>query len=512
VSFNEYALYDALGLAGLVRCGEISPGELLDEALARTAALNPKINAVIHLMEGPARAAIAAGLPDGPFRGVPFLLKDLIMAYAGEPMRNGSRLFRNFVPPQDEELVARHKAAGLVIFGKTNTPELGMANVTEPELFGPTRNPWNLERTPGGSSGGSAAAVAAGIVPAAGANDGGGSIRTPASNCGLLGLKPSRGRNPLGPQAPDLWWGFVAEHAVTRTVRDSAALLDATCGDYPGQLTRLPPPVRPYLEETSRDPGRLRIAFSLDPALGSRLHPENRAALQAVTGVLAQAGHELEEVSLPLEAEPFIENYATLVAAEAAASIRLGESLIGRKAGRADLELPTRLLGRMGQALAGGDTAAALYWMQAFSRKWLAWSSGFDLLVTPTVGVPPLAVGAYRLSTGERQALRMLTALPGRVLLSQRPKILEAFRPMFDAAPYTMVANVTGQPSISLPLHWTADGLPMGVLFTARFGDEATLFRLAAQLEQSLPWTGRRAPIGAASPMLTTALREPVSA
>ena len=255
MSFEEYVRYDALGLAQLVRRGEVSPDELLDAALARTAAVNPRINAVIHLMEARARAAIAAGLPDGPFRGVPFLIKDLIMAYGGEPMRGGSRLLRDYVPPRDEELVARHKAAGLVIFGKTNTPELGMANVTEPELFGPSRNPWNPDRTPGGSSGGSAAAVAAGIVPAAGANDGGGSIRTPASNCGLVGLKPSRGRNPSGPQAPELWWGFVAEHAVTRTVRDSAALLDATCGSYAGQLTRLAPPERPYLEETRRDPG-----------------------------------------------------------------------------------------------------------------------------------------------------------------------------------------------------------------------------------------------------------------
>ena len=212
--------------------GQVSPAELLDEALARTAAVNPRINAVIHLMEGRARAAIAAGLPEGPFRGVPFLVKDLMTAVAGEPMRWGSRLFRDYVPAEDEELTRRYRRAGLVIFGKTNTPELGVSNVTEPELFGPTRNPWNLERTSSGSSGGSAAAVAARIVPCANANDGGGSIRTPASNCGLVGLKPSRGRNPTGPLAPDVWFGMIGEHAVTRSVRDSAALLDATAGDY----------------------------------------------------------------------------------------------------------------------------------------------------------------------------------------------------------------------------------------------------------------------------------------
>jgi amidase len=499
VSFKEYADHDALGLAQLVARGEVNPGELLDEALARTTELNPRINAVIHLMEAQARAAIAAGLPDGPFRGVPFLIKDLVMAYGGEPMRSGSRLFLDYVPARDEELVARHKAAGLVIFGKTNTPELGMANVTEPELFGPTRNPWDLDRTPGGSSGGSAAAVAAGIVPAAAANDGGGSIRTPASNCGLVGLKPSRGRNPSGPQAPDLWWGFVAEHAVTRTVRDSAALLDATCGSYPGQLTRLPEPDRPYLEETRREPGRLRIAFSLDRGLGSSLHPENRLAMDRATGVLAQLGHALEEVALPVESEAFIEHYATLVAAEANASIRLGEEALRRKARRSDLELATWLLGRMGAALSAGDTAAALHWTQSFSRRWMSWSDQFDVLVTPAVGVPPLPIGAYRLTAGQGNALKLLTALPGRVLLGMRPKIVEAFRPMFDAAPYTMVANVTGQPSLSLPLHMTADGLPMGILFTGRIADEATLFRLAAQLEQALPWSGRRAPLASAT-------------
>ena len=491
---KEYVDRDAVALAGLVARGEVSPTELLDAALARADAVNPRINAIIHRMDGPARAAIAAGLPAGPFRGVPFLLKDLLQAFAGEPLRCGSRLFRDFVPDQDEELVRRFRSAGLVVFGKTNTPEFGMANVTEPELFGPTRNPWNIERTPGGSSGGSAAAVAAGIVPAASANDGGGSIRTPASNCGLVGLKPSRGRNPAGPQAPEPWWGFVAEHALTRTVRDSAALLDATCGDYPGQLTRLPRPQRSYLEEASHEPGRLRIAFSLDRGLGTALHAENRVALERAATALGKAGHELEEVHLPIEQDAFIRDYATLVAAEATATIRMGERLTGRRATASELELATWLLGRLGAALSGGDVAEAYYGMQAFSRRWLSWAEPWDVLLTPTVGVPPLPIGAYRLATGQRQALRLLTAMPARVLLSQRAKITEAFRPMFDAAPYTMPANVTGQPSISLPLHWTDDGLPMGLLFTARPGDEATLFRLAGQLERLLPWADRRAP------------------
>ena len=492
--FAEYGRYDALGLAELVRGGQVSPAELLDEALARTALVNPKINAVIHLMEGRARQAIASGLPEGPFRGVPFLIKDLMTAYAGEPMRNGSRLFKDFVPPDDEELTRRYKAAGLVIFGKTNTPEFGLTNVTEPELFGPTRNPWNLERTSSGSSGGSAAAVAARIVPAANANDGGGSIRTPASNCGLVGLKPSRGRNPTGPQTPDIWWGFIGEHVITRTVRDCAALLDATAGSYPQQLMRLPPAEQPYLEETRREPGRLRIAFSFDPGLGKVLHAENRKALETIAATLDRLGHEVVEVHLPLPPESFVESYASLVSADVAATLRMATQLVGRPATSDDVELATWILAKMGEAQSAADVATAMWTMQLFSRQWLAWSASFDVLLTPTVGVPPMPIGAYKLSTLQRQGLKLLSALPSGAMLSQRDKVVEAFAPVFEAAPYTMVANVTGQPSMSLPLHWTEDGLPMGMLFTAAIGDEATLFRLAAQLEQAMPWGGRIAP------------------
>ena len=494
MAFAEYGRYDALGLAELVRSGQVSPTELLDEALSRTAAVNPQINAVIHLMEERAREAIAAGLTEGPFRGVPFLLKDLMTAYAGEPMRFGSRLFQDYVPVADEELTRRYRAAGLVIFGKTNTPELGVSNVTEPELFGPTRNPWNLERTSSGSSGGSAAAVAARIVPAANANDGGGSIRTPASNCGLVGLKPSRGRNPTGPNAPDVWWGFIGEHAVSRTVRDSAALLDATCGDYPQQLMKLPAPARPYLYETRQEPGRLRIAYSFDPGLGKTLHPENRKAIEATTRALAALGHDLVEVKLPLPPESFVVSYASLIAADVAGTLRLAPMLVGREARSDDVELATWVLAKMGEAQSGGEVATALWTMQTFSRQWLAWAAGFDVLLTPTVGVPPLPIGANKLTTMQRQGMKLLTSLPGAALLSQRDKIIEAFDPVFESSPYTMIANVTGQPSMSLPLHWTDDGLPMGMLFTARIGDEATLFRLAGQVEQAMPWAARVAP------------------
>src|SRR5262245_35308214 len=279
-------------------------------------------------MEAAARAAVAAGLPDGRFRGVPFLVKDLLMACGGAPLSSGSRLFRDFVPAQDEELTRRYKAAGLVIFGKTNVPEFGMTNVTEPELFGPTRNPWNLDRTPGGSSGGSAAAVAARIVPAASGNDGGGSIRTPASNCGLVGLKPTRGRNPSGPQFADQWWGFIGEHVLTRTVRDCAGMLDATAGDYAAQLTRLPPPARRYSEEIRCDPGSLRIAYSRDPGLADSLHPDNVVALERTCIELERLGHHLVEARLPVERASFIDAFACLVGAEAANVVAAGERLL----------------------------------------------------------------------------------------------------------------------------------------------------------------------------------------
>ncbi|HET9694460.1 MAG TPA: amidase family protein, partial [Steroidobacteraceae bacterium] len=308
-------------------------------------------------------------------------------------------------------------------------------------------------------------------------------------------LKPSRGRNPTGPQLPDVWFGFIGEHVVTRTVRDSAALLDVTAGDYAQQLMKLPPPVRPFLDETQAPAGRLRIGFSFDPGLGRAVHPENRKALEAAIATLVGLGHELVDVRLPVSREAFVSAYASLISAEVAATLRMAPALVGREARSEDVELATWVLAKMGEAQPAAEVAACLQALQTFSRGWLAWAASFDVLLTPTVGVPPLPIGAYQLPQSQRAALRMLTALPGAALASQRDKVLAAFEPVFEAAPYTMIANVTGQPSLSLPLHWTADGLPMGLLFTAsRIGDEASLFRLAAQLEQAVPWAHRVAP------------------
>jgi amidase len=277
-------------------------------------------------------------------------------------------------------------------------------------------------------------------------------------------------------------------------VRDCAALLDATAGSYPQQLMHLPPAERPFLEETRREPGRMRVAFSYDPGLGKALHPENRKALEATAAALDRLGHEIVEVHLPLPPESFVESYASLVSADVAATLRMATQLVGRAATSDDVELATWILAKMGEAQSAADVAVAMWTMQIFSRQWLAWASSFDVLLTPTVGVPPLPIGAFKLSTLQRQGLKLLSALPGGALLSQRDKVVEAFAPVFEAAPYTMIANVTGQPSMSLPLHWTDDGLPMGMLFTAMTGEESKLFRLAAQLEQALPWRDRIAP------------------
>jgi len=277
-------------------------------------------------------------------------------------------------------------------------------------------------------------------------------------------------------------------------VRDSAALLDATAGDYPQHLTRLPAPERPYLEETQRDPGRLRIAFSYDPGLGRSLHAENRRAIEATTAALDRLGHEVVEVHLPLPTETFLDAYVSLVSADVAGTLRRAAALVGRAATSDDVELATWMLAKLGEAQSAADAAVAFSTMQLFSRQWLGWSSAFDVLLTPTVGLPPLSIGAYKLPALQRQGVKLLAALPAGALLSQRAKLTDAFAQVFEAAPYTMVANVTGQPSMSLPLHWTADGLPMGMLFTARIADEATLFRLAGQLEQVMPWRDRVAP------------------
>ncbi len=499
--FRDYDQYDALGLASLVRRKEVTPAELLEEAIARCERVNPTINAVIYPMYDLARKLAedqTRALPDAPFAGVPFLLKDLLAAYKGVPMKSGSRFFKDFVPTHDEEYTRRLKAAGLNIFGKTATPELGITPSTEPELTGDTRNPWNLKYSPGGSSGGSSAAVAAGIVPMASASDGGGSIRIPASCCGLFGIKPSRGRVPSGPHAPDGWYGFIAENVVSRTVRDSAAALDALHGNYPGQLVRIAPPADSFSAAIHKAPGQLRIAFSTHPGLGETLHPDCKEGVLKTARLLEQLGHQVEEVSLPINRDEFIYAYSILVAAEVGGTIREAERRLGRTAHRSDFETRTWGLLNLSEAFTAADVSQAVWTLHQFSRRWMTFFEGYDVLLTSTLGEPPIEVGGLRPTLKERFQYNLLAHLPIGSIATKPEFVVQNGGRVFSYCSQTMAANVTGQPSMSVPLHWNKNGLPIGMMFTGRYGDESTLLTLAAQLEQAQPWSHRRPSVYAA--------------
>jgi amidase len=488
ISYSDYERFDALGLAGLVASREVTPRELVETAIARIEEVNPKINAVVHKLYDRARSEVAA---EGPFRGVPFLLKDLLALLAGTCTTNGCRLYAGQIAPQDSELVRRQRAAGLVIVGKTNTPELGILPVTEPALHGPARNPWSLAHTPGGSSGGAAAAVAAGIVPMAHGNDGGGSIRIPASCCGLFGLKPTRARNPLGPFVGEGWHGMVVEHAVTRSVRDSAALLDATCGPDVGAPYVAPPPERPFLEETKREPRKLRIAVTASSLLGSTVHPDCVAAAQDAAKLCASLGHAVEEAKPPIEKHALTRAWLTLVGAETAAEIEVISRLTSRKPRASDFEPGTWMLAQAGRAFRADELALAVHEIRSLGRAVGRFFERYDLLLTPTLGSPPLEIGALNPKPADLAVLAALRALPNATAIR---KVLDTLADRaFEFASFTPIANATGQPAMSVPLHWNAAGLPIGVQFMGRFGEEATLFRLAAQLEQARPWAKKRA-------------------
>lgn len=490
MTFEEYVGYDALGLAGLVASGEVSADELLDTAIARAEAVNPELNAIVRRFDERARSAIAEG-PSGPFAGVPFLIKDLMADYAGEPTSSGSRFLSDFVPARDTELVRRYKAAGLVIFGKTNTPEFGLTPYTESRLFGPTRNPWNTAHTPGGSSGGSGAAVASGIIPMASGGDGGGSIRIPASCNGLVGFKPTRGLIPCGPVNGDHWWGFSTEHVLSRSVRDTAAALDATAGPDPGcpYFTALGSSA---LAALNRNPARLRIAFSAAPMVGRSMHAECRGGLDATVRLLQDLGHELVEAAPPVSREEFVQNFGTMLASETAAQITAGATTMRKPINPAQLEPGTLALLHIGRAISGEAVALARAFFGQFSRRIGQWFCDYDMLLTPTLGQPPFRIGALQPGPGERLQMTLLNRLPIARLLDSATLLRQVAARTFDWMPNTPVFNVTGQPSISLPLHWSADGLPVGMMFTARFADDLRLLQLAAQLETAQPWFNRR--------------------
>jgi amidase len=487
----EYTHYDGLGLAELVRKKDVKPSELVEAAISRIEQHNPQLNAVIYKLYEQARVVAEGELPDGPFRGVPFLLKDLVSTYAGAPMHMGSRFFQGYVPAQDDEIIKRYKASGVVIVGKTNTPEFGLSATTEPELYGPTRNPWDPTRTAGGSSGGSAAAVAAGMTPLAGGGDGAGSIRIPASCCGLFGLKPTRGRTPAGPRRGERWQGFTVEHVLTRSVRDSATMLDAIAAPDPGAPYVTPPPSRPYLEEVATPPGRLRIAFTTRPFLGRSVHPECTCGVEATAKLLAGLGHNVVEDAPLFDGYAFAKAFLLMVCVETAADIREAAAQLPRKPTRADFEAITWALHLVGSQYSAVDFVNARRTLHQIGRQIGRFFTRYDLLLTPTLAEPPVPIGALDLKGLEAMLLRILGRLHAGRLFKAIKMVNISARTAFEFLPYTPIFNVTGQPAMSVPLHWSADGLPVGMHFAGRFGEEATLFRLAGQLEQARPWFQR---------------------
>ena len=493
--FSDYARYDGLGLAELVRKREVTPAELVEEAISRIERLNPQINAVIHKMYDLARKAAEGDLPDGPFRGVPFLLKDLVAGYAGVPTRSGSRFHRDFVPDHDSEIVRRHKAAGLIVLGKTNVPEYGLVPVTEPELFGPSNNPWDLARTTGGSSGGSAAAVAACMVPLAHGSDGGGSIRIPASCCGVFGFKPTRGRNPIGPDLAEGWHGLTCDHVLTRSVRDSAAMLDATAGPDVGAPYYAAPPARPFLSEVGAEPGKLRIAFTSKPLLPAVVHEDCVKGVEATARLCQELGHEVVEATPEIDGGTFARAFFTMVCGETRADIEEAEVLLGRKATAKDFEPATWVVGLLGRQITAAEFSRAVRLLKRSARQFGQFFEQYDVLLTPTLAMPPVVTGALQPQGLQARAMKVLGGLNAGGLINAVAGVDALAEQVFEFMPFTPLFNATGQPAMSVPLYWNTEGLPIGMHFVGRYGDEATLFRLAGQLEQAKPWFDCTPPI-----------------
>jgi len=476
---RDYETYDALGLAALVAEGEVTPGELLEAALERLEAINPRINAIADLAVDPAKTAVVNSLPKGPFQGVPFLLKDLGAAAIDYPSNLGSRLFAGTRYHVDSALVERLKRAGLVIFGRTTSPELGIGPVTEAKVYGgPTRNPWNPDHTAGGSSGGAAAAVAAGILPAAHGSDGGGSIRIPASSSGLFGLKPTRARIPAGPLVGEGWAGMAVDGFLTRSVRDSAALLDAVAGPDLGAPYAAPPLKASFTNAIQHPPERQKIAFSIKSFTGEPVHTDCRDAVLKTVKLLDDLGHHVEEADPTIELMPLMQAWVRIVASGAALSIRQKVAARGQPLDPDEVEGITRGALAFAETVSGADYLQAVNQVHRFSRDLAHVFEHYDLLVTPTLAEPPAEVGRFAPDDEDFVEHRLGSA------------------GILPYSPFTPAFNASGQPAMSVPLHWTAGGLPIGVHIAARFGADEDLIALAAELETAAPWFGRRPPDG----------------
>lgn len=474
---DDLATLDATASAALVRRKQVSTRELVDAAIARIEKCNGELNAVIIPLFERAHGEVAAGPADGPFRGVPYLLKDLDALSAGDPFHGGMNALKRaqYVPDRSSYLVEKFRRAGLVMLGKTNTPELGLNITTEPVAYGPSRNPWNPDHSTGGSSGGSAAAVAAGMVPVAHASDGGGSIRIPASECGLVGLKPSRGRISLGPEYGEYWQGLVTSHVLSRSVRDTAGILDAVAGSMPGDPYFAPPPAEPFARQVEREPGVLRVGLMPKvPAGAPACHEECSGAVEETGRLLESLGHRVE-VDHPAaldEHDQVLRYFATVVSSWTAKALAHWGEAIGMTLNEGDVEPNTWMLAEVGRATTVLEYLEVVEAMHAWSRRMASWwADGFDLLVTPTLGGPPPRIGE-------------LSAPPEEDAGDDNP--------VMALMPFTPQFNMTGQPAISLPLAWSAGGLPIGVQLVADLAREDLLIRVAAQLERARPWSDRR--------------------
>lgn len=467
MSFDEYRSHDGLSLASLIRRGEVSAPEVLELAIARAEAVNPDINCIVDRLYERARKAAKGSLPDGPFAGVPFLLKDLGMALEGTVTTQGSRFYRDWVADYTSTIVERYEEAGLIIMGKSASPEFGGTATTESILFGDTANPWNLAHSAGGSSGGSSAAVAAGVLPLANATDGGGSIRIPASCCGLFGLKTSRGRTPHGPKV--LSSDMSVAHAVTRSVRDSAALLDATMGPEPGQTLIAPAPAGPYLNAVKRDPAALRIGLVTTPVPHSPVHPECTTAAANAAALCESLGHVVDIVQLPVDPRAFFDATGKIMGVGNVLRVRNREQQLGREVTENDLEPITWQYFQQNKGITGEQLARARDTLATAAQAVEQLQQTYDILLSPTMASPPVKLGAMSLDQARADFEKVA----------------------INASAFTILYNATGQPAMSVPLHWTADGLPVGVMFAARYGDETTLFELAGQLEKAAPWFDR---------------------
>jgi len=471
---KDFDQYDALGLADLVRRQEVQPIELVDAVIDRIEKVNPRLNCIVIKEYDRARKLAQGPLPDGPFTGVPFLMKDLILFYQGVKTTNACRFFKDFVAPDDSFVVQRFKQAGFILVGKTNTPEFGFNVTTEPVLHGPTRNPWNTDLSPGGSSGGSGAAVAARIVPLADASDGGGSIRIPASRNGLFGLKPSRGRVTLGPHYGDFWYGQAIMNGLALTVRDAAAYLDVVGWPLPGDAYQPAKTVGSFLETVGQDPRRLKIGYTTASPIGAAVHPECLEAVNKAVQLCRDLGHEVMEMKFTFDLNPVMEVFLRIASVLENMTLMMAEMLVGRKPTEQDFEKITWALSQHAKDCTGVQHAMDIEAMRHFSRQIAGDCAPYDVVVTPTMPDPPPPLGYHDQNNLE---------------------VEEFIARLNSAVGFTLPFNVSGDPAMSVPLHWTKDGLPVGVQFIARYAREDILFKLAGQLEKAQPWIQRRPPV-----------------